>query len=234
MSKLKALLAVFLMTTMLSGCGAIMSMRAGSTQFDMITQPNGENIESEPVKSKIFEQVRTVVIADYSDYIGSDIPKDNVRVYKLLVKQLELKLKKTGKYKVVSAKEFRKEIKKQEQEFDLMVDSIEDRYQSMAKVGRGLGVHGVIELGIEEDGNVTSIGNQFKMMKNLMIDGEIRVPMEVRLTMIRSKNADQLYTQANKVLWVSGSMGLNNSKTAEITTVINKNITPLIKGLTTV
>ena len=208
-------------------------MRTGSSQFDMITQPNGGNIESEPVKSKIFKQVKTVVVADYSDYIGSDIPVDNVRVYKLLVKQLELKLKKSGKYHVVSAKQFRNEIKKQEQEFDLMVDSIEDRYQSMAKVARGLGVHGVIELGIEEDGNATSMSNQFKMMKNILIDGEIRVPMVVRLTMIRSKNADQLYTQANEVLWVSGSMGLKNSKTAEITKVINKNINPLIKDLST-
>jgi len=219
------------LVTYLSGCGAIINMRTQATQFDL--QPiTKENLEEQPVKNKVFHKVKSVTIANYIDYMD-DFPKDNKRIYKVMIKSIQKTLEESGEFKVVSADKFRDELKRQNPSLDLLTDESEELHEVIASISRGLGVHAVIDFDLEEEDNISSMQNQFTMMGDIIASGEIRLPMEMRLYAIRSKTGEAIYSQAQMIDWVSGTSGLQNTKTARLNEVVNKMIEPMVNDLVT-
>ena len=230
MKKIVKIVMISFLSISLTGCGTIIAMRGDATQFDLQTIETKQNLDSDPIKSNVFHNVTTVTVADYSDYLEG-YPEDNIRAYKTMVKQVEKRLKKSGKYKVVSSKSFQKAIKSEGFDLDISIDTPKEVETVLAKVGKSMGVHGVITIDIEQDDNVTSMGNQLTYMKQLVIDGEIRLEMELKVTMLRAKTGEALYSQANMVNWVTGTSGLSTTKQTRLEKVISSATDPLVDGM---
>ncbi|MEZ9699022.1 hypothetical protein AB4455_07320 [Vibrio sp. 10N.261.46.E12] len=220
-------LAMGILASSLSGCGTVVAMRAGSTQFDLQTQAAAQNLEAHPVKNPVFHRVQTVTVANYIDLMDQ-WPDDNKRIYKVMVKQVEKALEESGEFKVVSNDKFRKEIERQDPSIDLETDDGEELNNVLAGVGKAVGAHAVISLDLEAEENVTSMGNQLTYMKDVIVSGEVRLPMELSLSAIRSKTGEVVYRQAKMVDWVSGSSGLQNTKTKRLNKVIKTAVEPMV------
>lgn len=230
--QVQTLIIAGVLTSMLTGCGAVMQDRSSATQFDLQVQEESQNLDKKPVKSDVFNKVKTIVVADYVDYLEG-FPADNIRVYKVMVKQLEKSLERSGKYKVISSSKFRDEIKRQDQDIDLTVDSSEDIEESMALVGKALTVHGVVAIDIDTEGeNISSLSNQATQMSQLIVDGEIRLPMEIKLVMVRTRTSEVLYSQSSIVDWVTGTSGLSTTKSSRLTKIVSSVVDPLVLGMT--
>ncbi|PSU50133.1 hypothetical protein C9J12_05170 [Photobacterium frigidiphilum] len=230
--QVQTLIIAGVLTSMLTGCGAVMQDRSSATQFDLQVQEESQNLDKKPVKSDVFNKVKTIVVADYVDYLEG-FPADNIRVYKVMVKQLEKSLERSGKYKVISSSKFRDEIKRQDQDIDLTVDSSEDIEESMAIVGKALTVHGVVAIDIDTEGeNISSLSNQATQMSQLIVDGEIRLPMEIKLVMVRTRTSEVLYSQSSIVDWVTGTSGLSTTKSSRLTKIVSSVVDPLVLGMT--
>ncbi len=230
--QVQTLIIAGVLTSMLTGCGAVMQDRSSATQFDLRVQEESQNLDKKPVKSDVFNKVKTIVVADYVDYLEG-FPADNIRVYKVMVKQLEKSLERSGKYKVISSSKFRDEIKRQDQDIDLTVDSSEDIEESMAIVGKALTVHGVVAIDIDTEGeNISSLSNQATQMSQLIVDGEIRLPMEIKLVMVRTRTSEVLYSQSSIVDWVTGTSGLSTTKSSRLTKIVSSVVDPLVLGMT--
>jgi hypothetical protein len=230
--QVQILIIAGVLTSMLTGCGAVMQARSSATQFDLQVQEESQNLDKKPVKSDVFNKVKTIVVADYVDYLEG-FPADNIRVYKVMVKQLEKSLERSGKYKVISSSKFRDEIKRQDQDIDLTVDSSEDIEESMAIVGKALTVHGVVAIDIDTEGeNISSLSNQATQMSQLIVDGEIRLPMEIKLVMVRTRTSEVLYSQSSIVDWVTGTSGLSTTKSSRLTKIVSSVVDPLVLGMT--
>ena len=230
MKKIVKAVVIGLLTISLTGCGMIIAMRGDAAQFDLQTIEAKQNLDSSPVKSNVFHNVTTVTVADYSDYLEG-YPEDNIRAYKTIIKQVEKRLKNSGKYKVVSSKNFQKAIKREGFDLDISIDSAQEVESVLAKVGKSMGVHGVITIDLEQDDNVSSMGNQISYMKQLVIDGEIRLEMELKVTMLRAKTGEVLYSQANMVNWITGTSGLGNTKQIRLDKVVSSATDPLVDGM---
>tara|TARA_R110001592_G_scaffold304053_2_gene576370 strand:- start:2051 stop:2755 length:705 start_codon:yes stop_codon:yes gene_type:complete len=230
MKKIVKAVVIGLLTISLTGCGTIIAMRGDAAQFDLQTIEAKQNLDSSPVKSNVFHNVTTVTVADYSDYLEG-YPEDNIRAYKTIIKQVEKRLKNSGKYKVVSSKNFQKAIKREGFDLDISIDSAQEVESVLAKVGKSMGVHGVITIDLEQDDNVSSMGNQISYMKQLVIDGEIRLEMELKVTMLRAKTGEVLYSQANMVNWITGTSGLGNTKQIRLDKVVSSATDPLVDGM---
>ncbi len=230
--QVQTLIIAGVLTSMLTGCGVVTQARSSATQFDLRVQEESQNLDKKPVKSDVFNKVKTIVVADYVDYLEG-YPADNIRVYKVMVKQLEKSLERSGKYKVISSSKFRDEIKRQDQDIDLTVDSSEDIEESMAIVGKALTVHGVVAIDMDTEGeNISSLSNQATQMSQLIVDGEIRLPMEIKLVMVRTRTSEVLYSQSSIVDWVTGTSGLSTTKSSRLTKIVSSVVDPLVLGMT--
>lgn len=218
---------VGLLASTLSGCGSIIAMRAGSTQFDLQPHEAQQKLEAQPVKDGVFHKVQSVTVANYIDLMDQ-WPEDNKRIYKVMVKQLEKSLEESGEFKVITNEKFRKEILRQDPFIDLETDDVEELYGVLASVGKGIGAHAVIALELDQEDNVTSMGNQLNYMKDVLVSGEVRLPMEMSLKAVRSKTGAVVYTQSKMVDWVSGTAGLENTKTKRLNQVVQKAVKPMV------
>ncbi|NMU84201.1 hypothetical protein HKB16_15040, partial [Vibrio parahaemolyticus] len=74
------------------------------------------------------------------------------------------------KFKVIDRNTFENALNKVAPDLDIFAADPEEYNEAIAKVGRHLGVHALIDLQLEEaHGNVTSVSNQFVMAKDLIV-----------------------------------------------------------------
>jgi len=225
----KTLLASLLAISTLSGCGTIVGMRADAAKFDFKTTQ--ANTITQPLRAESFNSLSTVVVADISSQMGSEYPADNKRLYKAAIKELETLLKKTGKYRVISAKEFRKEMVEADVELDLMIIDEEELELQLAKLGKSLGAGAVVNFGLEAAGDVTSLGSQFKGMGQLLMDGSLTVDMIAGVDFISSKNGNLLWEQKSNVQWVTGTQGLKTTSNTELRKKLALSLQPIINSV---
>jgi len=225
----KTLLASLIAISTLSGCGTIVGMRADAAKFDFKTTQ--ANTITQPVKSDVFKGIKSVVIADISSQMGVEYPADNKRLYKAAIKELETLIRNTGKYRVISAKAFRKEIITMDVEFDLMVVDEEELESQLAMLGKSLGAGAVVNFGLEASGDMTSLGSQFKGMGQLLIDGSLTVDMVAGVDFISSKNGNLLWEQKSNVQWVTGTQGLKTTSNTELRKKLALSLQPIINSV---
>lgn len=223
---LKKLILTGLTLVSLSGCSVLVDMRGQATQFDMpVVQAK---LESSPVKSSRFASVQTIVVADVSPLMGSEMPKDNKRLYKVAVKELETQLKASGKYQVLSTQAFRKKLLELGTDIDFSASSEQEVQTALAEVGRELNVQAVASFGMELVGNPASLSNQLKGIGSYLMDGEFKLDAIVNVDVVASKDAQLLYLQRNKVQWVQGSQGLHTTSTKDLRVKLAKVIVPML------
>jgi curli biogenesis system outer membrane secretion channel CsgG len=211
-----------------SGCSTVVNMRAGATKFDLTTVQ--ETVEENAVKSPIFKQVKSITVADFSDYMD-EFPNDNRRLYRSLVKELSTMLEETGEFKVISSSAFKDTLDELDLDIDLTNSDEEEMEEQIAKVGKAMGTHGVVYIDLDTIGNETSFGNQMKYMGQLITDGSIQIDMEARMNMVRSLKSEVLWSQMSKVQWISGSNGLETTKSRELKEIVRKTLTPLVNQI---
>jgi hypothetical protein len=200
MTKKNTLALIVAACLSVSGCSTVVNMRAGSTKFDLTTVQ--EKIEENPVKSPIFNQVKRITVADFSDQM-TEFPEDNRRLYRSLVKELSAMLEESGEYNVISSKDFKDTLDELDLDVDMTISDSEELEERMTEVGRAMGVQGVVYIGLDAIGNETSFGNQMKYMGQLIADGSIKIDMEARLNMVRTRKSEVLWSQMNKVEWMN-------------------------------
>jgi hypothetical protein len=210
----KTLLISLIAISTLSGCGTLVGMRADAAKFDFKTIQANTIIS--PVKSESFHSIKSVVIADVSSQMGAEYPADNKRLYKAAIAELENLLNNTGKYKVISAKEFRKEMVETDIELDLMVIDEKELESQLAMLGKRLNADAVVNFGLETAGDVTSLGSQFKGMGQLIVDGALTVDMIAGIDFISSENGNVIWEQKSNVQWVTGTQGLKTTSNADL------------------
>lgn len=221
-----------LTTSLLSGCGAIIGMRAGSAQFDLAEIPDRQLIESDPVSSPVFHRVQSVAVANVSELLEG-YPEDNIRLYKAMTKQLEKSLTSTSKYRVITATQFKRALEENKVDLDYSSADEEEIAEALAFVTRKLGAHAYVSLNLDsESDNVNSYSEQMSYTKQVLLDGEIRIPMELSLQLVRAKTSETLYKQASYVNWVSGTQGLKTTKSARLNSIVKQAVDPLIKDMT--
>jgi len=162
--------------------------------------------------------------------MGSEFPADNKRLYKAAIKELETLLKKTGKYRVISAKEFRKEMVVADVELDLTIIDEEELELALAKLGKKLGAGAVVNFGLEAAGDMTSLGNQFKGMGQLIMSGSLTVEMIAGVDFISSENGNLLWEQKSNVQWITGTQGLKTTSNKELRNKLSLSLQPIINS----
>jgi len=225
----KILLASLLAISTLSGCGTIVGMRADAAKFDFKTTQ--ANIIAQPLKAGSFKNIKSVVIADISSQMGFEYPADNKRLYKSAIKELEILLRNTGKYKVISAKAFRKKMIEMDVELDLMIIDEEELESELAKLGKSLGAGAVVSFGLETAGDVTSLGSQFSGMGQLLMDGALTINMIAGVGFISSKNGSLLWEQKSNVQWVTGTQGLKTTSNTELRKKLSLSLLPIVNSI---
>ncbi len=226
-----AIAVVLASTFQLTGCGALIGMQAASGQF-AFTQVQPLN-EVQPVKSDVFKQVKSVGIIYYGQTLKDmNYSEDNTEVYKLMTRSTEKYVEKSNKYKVIDRYTFEKALKKVEPNLDVLGTDPDEWNQIMAKAGRELGVHALVEISLEEaNDNVTSISNQLVMAKDLVLNGAAKIPMNLQLKMIRSRNGEVLYSQYDLIDYEMGTSGLSNTKPAQRMATVDSAIKPLVDDM---
>jgi uncharacterized protein YceK len=225
----KILLASLLAISTLSGCGTIVGMRADAAKFDFKTTQ--ENIIAQPLKADSFKNIKSVVIADISSQMGSEYPADNKRLYKSAIKELEVLLRNTGKYKIISAKAFRKKMIEMDVELDLMIIDEKELESELAKLGKSLGAGAVVSFGLETAGDVTSLGSQFSGMGQLLMDGALTIDMIAGVDFISSKNGSLLWQQKSNVQWITGTQGLKTTSNTELRKKLSRSLFPIVNSI---
>ncbi|MGM0767897.1 MAG: hypothetical protein ACQEV6_07725 [Pseudomonadota bacterium] len=224
MKKLSA--AVVLISMMfLQGCGAIMSMR-GAAFETQITNTNPNTLAS-PVKSDIFVQVQSVAIADLSDGL-TEYPSDNVVMYKAMLQELRVLLEESGQFRVVGPDEFRAKLRAVNGPLDPRVAPDYEIDAVFQKVGKALGVHGIVSMGLEEKGQTESISNQIRYMGQIIKDGGLTIDLEGTLKLIRSRELETLYEQKSDVAWASGTGGLESTSAAALRKMMRDLLKPMV------
>ncbi len=225
------MLAIGLIALTTTGCGALVSMNAQSTKFDLRTTTP---VDAEPdVFSPVTRSVKKIAIVDWSDLMVGQYPADNIRVYKSIVRNLELQLQNEG-YKTVSAKKFRQALKASD--FDLSLVNAEDYEieEVVSAISRKVGAHAGAYIAIDTIGNHSSLSNQFSNMGKLITSGTIAIDMSMDLKLIRAKKPEVIFaTTGKQVEWISGSNGTKLTKSKELNMITNREIKPLIKLLST-
>jgi len=210
----------------LSGCGAIIEMRAGAAEFDM--QNIQSNLEDSAVKSPVFQKVSSIAVADFSSQLGEDYPTDNKRLYRAIVSELSKLLVESGQFKVATNDEFTKALEKSGLILDIAAADEEELESGLARVGKQMGVHGVVSFGLDTVGNAASMGNQMSAVGDLLVSGHIEVAMEADLKMLRSKNSETLWKQRSEFSWISGSNGLTTTKNADLRKKVQNLLKPMV------
>ena len=223
--KKSMVIAIALSALTLQGCGTVMNMRADAALFDM--QNIETTLDTQPVKSAVYTNVRSIVVADISDELGEYYPKDNKRLYRAAVAELELMLKETGKFKVLSKKSFRDKLAALDLEIDPTIDDDDELNKNYAKVGKALNAHAVVSFGLEAPG-ATSLSNQAKYMGQLIIDGGITIMMFASVDFVRSKTGEVLWSQRSKVGWATGTQGLATTKNSALRKKLRVILKPLV------
>ena len=222
--KKQIVIACLLSTLSLQGCGVVTSIRADAAAFDIY---NTEiTIDEEPVKSPVYKKIKSVAIADLSDEFGSYYPEDNKRLYRAAIMELEVMLKETGKFRVIPRKNFRNKLAALGLDIDVTTDDDEELNISYAKVGKALNAHAVVSFGFEAP-NATSISNQAKYMGQMLVNGAMTVTMFTNVDFLRSKTGEVLWSQKNKVAWVTGTQGLKTTKNS----VLRKKLRAVLKPI---
>jgi len=216
--------AIALSTLILQGCGTVIQMRGDAALFDM--QNIETTLDTQPVKSAVYANVKSIVVADISDELGEYYPKDNKRLYRAAVAELELMLKESGKFKVLPKKSFRDKLAALNLEIDPTIDDDDELNKSYARVGKALNAHAVVSFGFEAPG-ATSLSNQAKYMGQLIIDGGITITMITSVDFVRSKTGEVLWSQRSKVGWATGTQGLATTKNR----VLRKKLRVILKPL---
>ena len=222
----KKLLITLVAVTSLSGCGTLVAMRGDAAEFDFVATES--NTEATPIKSARFNTVNTIVVADFSRQMGSEFPADNKRLYKAAVKELELLLNETSKFKVLPAKAFRSKLQELDIELDLTSSEDEELQAQFAEVGKALGTHAVVSFDLEAVGNVTSFSNQLKGMKQLIIDGNLQIDMVAGVGFLASKDGALLWQQKSNVQWITGSQGLKTTANKELRSKLRNALAPMV------
>ncbi|HHY0527485.1 TPA: hypothetical protein ACVU4L_004185 [Vibrio parahaemolyticus] len=229
----KLLIATLLASTMsLTGCGALIGMQASSGQFAMTRVT--PLTEVEPVKSDVFKHVQSVGIVYYVDKLkdSGNYPEDNIAIYKLMAKYTQKNVESIKKFKVIDRNTFENALNKVAPDLDIFAADPEEYNEAMAKVGRYLGVHALIDLQLEEaHGNITSVSNQLVMAKDLIVHGSARIPMNLTLKMIRSRNGEELYSQNDLINWEMGTSGLANMSQKDLHKAVNNAVKPLVEDM---
>ncbi|MEZ9718607.1 hypothetical protein AB4234_16170 [Vibrio cyclitrophicus] len=228
---MKRILIAFALVSTLSGCGVLMQMNSASTKFDFKPVEGQQLIEDKAVKSPVFKQVKSIAVVSLDDYLEG-YPDENIKMYKTLNKQLETQLKSSGKYKVISGRDFREAMEDLDLELDLQLDTDEEKNSMYAQAARKLKVHGFVHIGFDNvDDNPMSFDNQLKGMASLVTDGSISVPMALSLEMGRARTGETLYLQSSQYNWVTGTQGMNNTKAKELNSISAKALQPLVNDM---
>ena len=227
---MKRLLTVGLLIslTLLQGCSVIMNMRGAAFETD-ISNKNPNKV-AEPVMSEVFNNVQSVAIADLTDGLEG-YPADNILVYKAMITELHLMLEESGQFRVVGPDEFRTELRKVNGPInprlaaDYEIDSI------FQKVGKSLGVHAVVSVGLEETENVQSMGNQLRYMRQVIVDGGLTLELEGYLKLIRSRQLETLYEQRSDISWASGTTGLDTIPANRLRSMMRDMLKPMVSQM---
>lgn len=225
----KQMIASLIALSTLSGCGTIAGMRADAAKFDFRTTQ--ANTIAQPTKSSSFKQLSVVAIADISSQMGSAYPEDNKRLYRAAIKELENLLRDSGKFKVISAKEFRKEMVEADVELDLMIIDEQELDLALAKLGKRLKAGAVINFGLEAAGDVTSLGSQFKGMGQLLMNGSLTIDMIAGVDFISSNNGDLMWQQKSNVQWVTGTQGLKTTSNTALRNKLAASLKPIVESI---
>ncbi len=228
---MKRIFTVLALVSILSGCSVAMQMNSASTKFDFKPIEGQQLTESEAVKSPVFNKVKSVVVVSLDDYLDG-YPEENIKMYKVLNKQLERRLESSGQYKVISGRVFREAMEDLELEVDLQLDTDEEKNNAYAKAARKLKTHGFVYINVDSvDDNSMSFSNQLKGMASLITDGSVSVPMKLSLEMGRARTSELLYSQSSQYEFVTGSQGMNNSKVQELNAIFGEALQPLVNDM---
>ena len=223
MKKLILLLVVISLMGSLTSC---MRLRAASAQFNIQTTQG--HLDAFPVKSPVYKQVQSVVVADFSPRLGSEYSSDNKRLYKAAILELESLLRKNSSFHVVSASVFKDRLLEINAVEHLSILTEEELHEELARVGKSLGAHGVITIGFNADG-ATNLGNQFKYMGQLVVKGAISIPMTASLDVVRSRTAETVWSQESSVAVTTGTNGTKNTPIKDIRQHLRTVLEPLVR-----
>jgi len=222
----KKILITLVVIANLSGCGTLVGMRADAAKFDFVATKS--NTETTPIKSDRFNTVKTIVVADFSRQMGSEYPADNKRLYKAAVKEIELLLSETGRFKVLPITEYRKKLVELDIDLDLTTIDEEELRESLSSVGKALDTHAVVSFSLETVGDVTSMSSQFKGMGQLLMDGALTLNMITGIEFLASKDSEVLWNQKSDVQWKTGTQGLKTTTNKELRTKLRVALAPML------
>lgn len=201
----------------LSGCG---SMQKNNGPLSLTTTKT--LTEANPVKSTVFNRVQSIAVVYYGNTVENAGYSEHVRsVYNLMTKAAQEQITAAKKFKVIDRIAFEKVLNQVAPDFNVFTATEPEVRETFIKAGHKLGVHGIIDLRLSPmDNTPASIREQFKSMET------VSAPMNLTLTMYRTRISQKLYQQNDVVNYTQGT--ISQSHTANM---VNMAIKPLIDDM---
>ncbi len=211
MNNKKLILFISILSIVLTGCVTTNPVENTVVKFDLITV--NPLLVDESIKSPVFTKVKSITVADLSEYM-SEYPEDTQRLYKSMIKQLNIRLMEDSSYRVVSSDTFKSKVKLQHFDVDLYTGSDDELQKQLSLVGKAMSVHAVAYLKFDP-----------------ITPDALNNNMTLQLSLIRTRKPDLLWNQASGLEWQVGTNGLRSTADPELTAIVNKALTPLVNEM---
>lgn len=220
---------VVLSTFNLSGCETM----GNHTELKMKT--SAALTESFPVKSPVFNKVESAVVADYSNLINEKMySADVLSIYQLMTQAVELQLDAAKLYKMSDRAAFIQAFHDVAPDVNVLTATNTELSKHFRNIRRKLGVHAVVDVRLTKTKQVpTDLASQLNTLDEMIDDHVKNKPMNLTITMYRTKTGEVLYQQTDTIHLDISSQGMRDVAHERLVDEVNRAIEPIINDMVT-
>ena len=181
-----------------------------------------QGLVQEPLKVSQQESraIKKIAIPNAAVYSKSD---DDKRLYKMQLDVLIAELKKSGRFDIVSPRQFQRKADELDLLQDIYTMNMEELKVEAAKVAQTLGCDAVLALGSKQQ----KVAMGGAVAQTLFV-GTVSVPFIATLDLVSSRTAKSIWYQEYEGKFTAGQMGIKNTPDDELRNMLTPVMQPLV------
>lgn len=214
MLQLMGFLGVVVLT---AGCGPLISPFINPS-----VKVNEQGLMQEPLKvsQQKARAIKKIAVPNAAVYSKSD---DDKRLYKVQLDVLIEELKKSGRFNVISPRQFQRKADELNLLQDIYTMNMEELKVEAARVAQVLGCDAVLALGSKQQ----KVAMGGAVAQGVFI-GSVSVPFVSTLDLISSRTAESIWYQEYEGKFTAGQMGIKNTPDDELRSMLTPVMQPLV------